>query len=123
MCGNTSQIYIPNYQLKPLTTDASSLSHIDHPLIWGIYKPHQISSTQGQRDNIIDKLVCEYRQHPLIMAALEEFGIEEELGMLTRLDHDTAGMIRFAHTRSTKQQWLLDQQKQHITKIYHCTIH
>jgi 23S rRNA-/tRNA-specific pseudouridylate synthase len=42
--------------------------------------------------------------------------------MLTRLDNDTAGMVRFAHSHADKSLWLEDQSQGNINKIYEADV-
>lgn len=90
--------------------------------LWWVYKPHGLATTLGKQVSLVDILCTTYHKHPLIAQALETFWVEDELGMLTRLDNDTAGMVWFAHDHETKTQWLHDQPLWHIHKIYEADV-
>ncbi len=102
--------------------DVDSLHYGSFGIIWWVWKPHNISTVLGKQISLLDILLREYRDHPLIQQALSEFGLDEELGMLTRLDHDTAGMVWFAHTHEGKSLWLQAQSENNINKIYEADV-
>lgn len=91
-------------------------------IIWWIYKPHGLASTFGEHMSLMQLLLQYYSHIPLIQNAIQEFGINEELGMLTRLDNNTAGMVWFASSHESKWQWLSDQSKGSINKIYEADV-
>jgi len=100
-------IYQANHSLKTLAP--TNLKYLDVGDIWCVYKPHNISSTQGERANMIDRLGSQAANHHLISEGINIFGLQEELGMLTRLDHETAGLLRFAKNQDIKQRRIHDQ--------------
>jgi 23S rRNA-/tRNA-specific pseudouridylate synthase len=115
--------YKPNTALTPLNTKKkNSLYYGNFGLIWGVRKPHGLATTLGKGESLLDILIQHYQEHHLIQSALKEFGLNEELGMLTRLDNDTAGMVRFAHTQEAKLLRLQDQSKGNINKIYQADV-
>ena len=91
-------------------------------MIWWIWKPHNIATTLGKEISLLDILTTQYHDHPLIKQAMKEFGVDKELGMLTRLDNNTAGMIWFAHTHEVKLLWLQAQLEGKINKIYEADV-
>lgn len=113
-------IYQPNQTLTILQW--TNLMYLDMWDIWCIYKPHNISSTQWDRANMIDRLISQASHHPLVSKWLKAFGVKEELGMVTRLDHETAGLLRFAKDQDIKQRRIQDQKLWLIEKIYHADV-
>lgn len=111
------------HQLSPLNPLLShSLWYGDFGIIRWVYKPHNIASTLWNHISLLDLLVHHYSHHPIIKRAIETFGIDHELWMLTRLDHNTAGMVRFARDYSTKELWLKAQDQWAINKIYEADV-
>jgi 23S rRNA-/tRNA-specific pseudouridylate synthase len=115
--------YVANTQLVALDIhQVKSMYYGDFGIIWWIWKPHGLATTQGKQLSLLDILINDYHQHPLVQWAMKEFGISEELGMLTRLDNDTAGMVWFAHTHEGKSLWLQAQSEGKINKIYEADV-
>lgn len=119
----TKSTYTPNTTLHLLDPSYNdSLRYGDFGHIRWVYKPHFLASTQWEQQSILDEINTHYSTHPLIVNAYLHFGHESELGMLTRIDNDTAGMIWFAKDPHTKELWKQAQQKYLINKIYEADV-
>lgn len=114
--------YTPNTTLSLLDSPHGDLLRGDFWLIWWVYKPHGLPTVLWEWYSLLDMLLNVYHEHPIIQQALDIFGIEWELGMLTRLDNDTAGMVWFAHTHEGKSLWLQAQDQWQIHKIYEADV-
>lgn len=114
--------YTPNTTLSLLDPWCGDLYRGDFGLIRWVYKPHGLATVLWTGCSLLDLLIQRYHNHPIIQQALESFGVEWELGMLTRLDNDTAGMVWFAHTHDSKLLWLQAQSQWQINKIYEANV-
>lgn len=129
MHNNNNNIYQPNTTLQLLEpsshhwrSDTMALRYEDFGPLRAVYKPHWLATTAWSQHSLLDELITNYPYHPLIHQANTVFWVHEELGMLTRLDNDTAGLVWFARDRDVKQQWLHDQAQWQIHKIYEADV-
>ena len=90
---------------------------------WYVWKPHRIPSSQGKSFSFLDVLK-EYSSmyddglSSLISRALWVFGENSELGMVNRLDNDTAGLLYFAKSESIFDEYKILQNKGRVVKYY-----
>lgn len=114
-----ANIYTPNATLECWWSWLNSgLYWGNFGIIWWVYKPHWLPSTKGSNYSLLDLLIDQFSHIDVVKSGLKNFGKQWELGMLTRLDNDTAGMVWFARDHIIKHQWIEDQTKGLITKIY-----
>lgn len=87
------------------------------------WKPHALASTWGQEDSFLDCIQLYGASDPLWNRQMAHFGVEEEYGLLNRLDTVTAGLLYMARDIESRDRYLQDQQNGCIKKIYYAKVY
>ena len=83
-------------------------------------KPAGIATSFGEQHSFLDEIIV---QKPMFFLALQEqFGREEEYGLLNRLDNDTQGFVYFAKSPAIKEQYEYWQNEKILVKQYMCDV-
>jgi 23S rRNA-/tRNA-specific pseudouridylate synthase len=97
---------------------------------WYVWKPHWLASSRGESFCLLDKLLDgqstflwnvsprDTRLWELVAVWQKTFGKDGELGLVNRLDNDTAWLLYFAKSAVVFSRYKLLQQSWNVTKHY-----
>lgn len=93
----------------------------EDPYFYYIWKPHNIGSTWGKTESILDYIQNRTHESPIQKIGdflAKERTAQEEYGLVNRLDNDTAGLLYFAKNHAIKDRYKQKQQEEKIYKHY-----
>lgn len=79
-----------------------------------VWKPHGVPSTFGKQSSFLDTIVS----MDFFVSQIQVFSIDEEYGLLNRLDNDTAWLLYFARTKKTYTSYMIAQDNWSVIKHY-----
>ena len=79
-----------------------------------VWKPHGVPSTFGKKSSFLDTIVS----MDFFTPQKDTFSLNEEYGLLNRLDNDTAGLLYFARTKNVYNLYDVAQDRWSVIKHY-----
>lgn len=79
-----------------------------------VWKPHGVPSTFGKQSSFLESIV----DMQFFAEQKNRFSLQEEYGLVNRLDNDTAGLLYFARTQAVYNLYLHAQDNEGVVKHY-----
>ncbi len=81
------------------------IAHFSDEAFLYVWKPHGVPSTFGKTSSFLENIVS----MDFFVEQKKAFAIDEEYGLVNRLDNDTAGLLYFARTKSIYDRYIAAQ--------------
>ncbi len=89
-------------------------------LYYFVWKPHRIPTTRGNERSFLD--ILQESKPSFFYEQAKIFTREEEYGLVNRLDNDTAWLLYFAKTTKIYNEYVKQQEKKQLYKLYICEV-
>lgn len=98
----------------------SNIYYLEDNNFYFVWKPAGLATSFGLQHSFLDQIL--EQKPPFFLALQEQFGKEEEFGLVNRLDNDTQWFIYFAKTPKIKSQYEKRQDEKKLIKQYVCDV-
>ena len=81
------------------------IPHFSDEAFLYVWKPHGVPSTFGKTSSFLENIIA----MDFFVEQKKTFTIDQEYGLLNRLDNDTAGLLYFARTKPLYDRYIVAQ--------------